>query len=110
MYEPFIGEIMLFTGVFAPSGWMFCHGQLLPIRENTALFSILGTIYGGDGQTTFALPDLRGRVPMGFGQRPDFANVTLGERGQLSTHGSSLLGAMGINYCIATRGIYPSRS
>lgn len=86
---------MLFAGVFAPSGWTFCHGQLLPIAQNTALFSILGTIYGGDGKTTFALPDLRGRVPMGFGQRPGFANVTLGERGQLSTHGSSLMGCVG---------------
>ena len=63
MSEPFIGMIILFPYNFAPRGWAFCNGQLLPIAQNTALFSLLGTTYGGDGQTTFALPDLRGRVP-----------------------------------------------
>ena len=63
MAEPFLGELRLFGGNFAPRGWAMCNGQLLPISQNTALFSILGTTYGGDGQTTFALPDLRGRVP-----------------------------------------------
>ena len=64
MAEPFIGEIRCFGFNFAPVGWAFCDGQLLPIAENTALFSILGTTYGGNGQTTFALPDLRDRAPM----------------------------------------------
>ena len=64
MSEPFIGSLMLFGGNFAPRGWALCNGQLLPIAQNTALFSILGTTYGGNGQTTFALPDLRGRVPI----------------------------------------------
>jgi microcystin-dependent protein len=65
--DPFIGEIIMFAGNFAPRGWAFCDGQLLPISQNSALFSILGTTYGGDGRTTFALPDLRGRVPIHAG-------------------------------------------
>jgi microcystin-dependent protein len=67
MTEPFISEIDLFSFNFAPAGWAACNGQLLPINQNQALFSLLGTTYGGDGRTTFALPDLRGRVPMGVG-------------------------------------------
>jgi microcystin-dependent protein len=62
--QPYIGEIRMFGGNFAPAGWMFCEGQLLPISENEALFNLIGTTYGGDGQSTFALPDLRGRVPL----------------------------------------------
>ena len=64
MAQPFIGEIRMFGGSFAPAGWMFCDGQLLPISENDALFTIIGTTYGGDGQETFALPDLQGRIPV----------------------------------------------
>lgn len=64
MSAPFVAEIRLFACNFAPTGWAFCHGQLLPISQNTALFSLLGTFYGGDGKSTFALPDLQGRVPM----------------------------------------------
>ncbi len=64
MSQPFVGEIRLFAGNFAPAGWMFCEGQLLPIAENETLFNLIGTTYGGDGQTTFALPDLRSRVPI----------------------------------------------
>lgn len=79
MSEPFIGQIMMFGGNFAPRGWAFCNGQLLSIAQNTALFSILGTTYGGDGQTTFALPDLRGRVPMQWGNGPGLTPRTLGE-------------------------------
>ena len=63
MSEPFLGQIMLVPYNFAPRGWAFCNGQILPIAQNTALFSLLGTTFGGNGQTTFALPDLRGRVP-----------------------------------------------
>jgi microcystin-dependent protein len=81
MSEPFIGQIMLFAGNFAPRGWAFCNGQLLSIAQNTALFAILGTTYGGNGQTTFALPDLRGRVPVGPGQGPSLPNYNLGEQG-----------------------------
>ncbi|CAN7235321.1 phage tail protein [Mesorhizobium sp. LjRoot246] len=64
MAQPYVGEIRMFAGNFAPAGWMFCEGQLLPISENETLFQLIGTTYGGDGQSTFALPDMRGRVPV----------------------------------------------
>ena len=64
MAQPYVGEIRIFAGNFAPAGWMFCEGQLLPISENETLFQLIGTTYGGDGQSTFALPDLRGRIPI----------------------------------------------
>ena len=64
MAQPYVGEIRMFAGNFAPSGWMFCEGQQLPISENETLFQLIGTTYGGDGQSTFALPDLRGRIPI----------------------------------------------
>lgn len=79
--EPFIGMIVLFGGNFAPRGWAQCNGQLLPIAENTALFSILGTIYGGDGRTTFGLPDLRGRAPIGYGSGPGLSTWSQGQKG-----------------------------
>src|SRR6476620_7519707 len=78
MSEPFIGEIRIFGFNFAPRGWAFCNGQILSIAQNTALFSLLGTTFGGNGQTTFALPDLRGRVPIHTGQGPGLSPVTLG--------------------------------
>ena len=81
MSEPFLGEIRIFPYNFAPQGWAFCQGQVLPISQNTALFSLLGTTYGGNGQTTFALPDLRGRVPLGQGQGPGLSNYVLGQSG-----------------------------
>lgn len=64
MAQPYVGEIRMFAGNFAPAGWMFCEGQLLPISENETLFQLIGTTYGGDGEVTFALPDLRGRIPL----------------------------------------------
>ena len=76
--DPFIGQILLFAGNFAPRGWAFCQGQLLPISSNSALFSILGTTYGGDGRTTFALPDLRSRVPIGQGRGNGLTEARLG--------------------------------
>jgi microcystin-dependent protein len=79
--EPFLGSIILFGGNFAPRGWAMCNGQILPISQNTALFSLLGTTYGGNGQTTFALPDLRGRAPIGFNQGPGLSLYQLGETG-----------------------------
>ncbi|WP_299219384.1 tail fiber protein [uncultured Aquimarina sp.] len=84
--EPFLGQIILFGGNFAPRGWALCDGQLLPISSNSALFSILGTVYGGDGRTTFALPDLRGRVPMHAGNGPGLSNRRLGSKGGGETH------------------------
>ncbi len=78
--DPFLGEIRMFAGNFAPRGWAFCDGQILSIAQNAALFSLLGTTYGGNGQTTFALPDLRGRFPMHEGSGPGLPSYTLGER------------------------------
>jgi microcystin-dependent protein len=77
--DPFVGEIMIFAGNFAPVGYAMCAGQLLSIEQNTALFSILGTTYGGNGTTNFALPDLRGRVPISFGSGPGLTPFVLGE-------------------------------
>lgn len=79
--DPFIGEIVLFAGNFAPRSWALCDGQLLAINSHSALFSILGTTYGGDGRTTFALPDLRGRTPVHPGHGPGLSDYDLGERG-----------------------------
>lgn len=79
MSDPFIGEVRIFAGNFAPRGWAFCNGQLLPISQNTALFSILGTTYGGDGRSTFALPNLKNAMPIGAGQGPGLSEVQLGE-------------------------------
>ena len=76
MAQPYVGEIRIFAGNFAPAGWMFCEGQLLPISENETLFNLIGTTYGGDGQSTFALPDLRGRIPVHQGN-----GFTLAETG-----------------------------
>ncbi|MFX0557709.1 phage tail protein [Maribacter sp. CXY002] len=78
--EGFIGQIILFAGNFAPRNWAFCNGQLLAISQNTALFSIIGTTYGGDGRTTFGLPDLRGRAAIGEGTGPGLPSVRLGEK------------------------------
>ncbi len=83
--EPFIGQIVMFAGNFAPRSWAFCDGQLLAISSNTALFSILGTTYGGDGRTTFALPDLRGRAPIAPGHGPGLSDYRLGQRGGLES-------------------------
>lgn len=81
MAEPFLGQLMLFGGNFAPRGWALCNGQILAINQNTALFSLLGTTYGGNGQTTFALPDLRGRAPLHAGQGPGLSPYALGQVG-----------------------------
>ncbi len=78
--NPFIGQIMIFAGNFAPRGWAFCQGQLLPISQNTALFSILGTTYGGDGRTTFGLPDFQGRMAISQGNGPGLPSYRLGEK------------------------------
>src|SRR3954452_431305 len=95
--DPFIGELRLFGFNFAPRGWALCQGQLLSISSNTALFSLLGTMYGGNGQTTFGLPDLRGRSALGFGQGPGLSGYQQGQvggeeqvtlsRAQLPAHG-----------------------
>jgi microcystin-dependent protein len=75
MSQPFVGEIRMFGGSFAPAGWAFCAGQLIPISENETLFNLIGTMYGGDGQETFGLPDLQGRMPIHFGQGPGISQT-----------------------------------
>ncbi len=85
MSEPFVAEIRIFAGNFAPRGWAFCNGQLLPISQNTALFSLIGTTYGGDGRTTCALPNLEGRAPMHPGRGPGLTPRSLGESGGSDT-------------------------
>jgi microcystin-dependent protein len=86
MATPFIGQIVLFPYNFAPRNFAFCQGQLLAIAQNTALFSLLGTTYGGNGTTTFALPDLRGRAPISSGQGPGLPNYSLGEQAGETNH------------------------
>ena len=85
MSEPFIAEIRIFAGNFAPRGWAFRNGQLLPVSQNTALFSLIGTTYGGDGRTTTALPNLKGRAPMHPGTGPGLSSRRLGQRGGAET-------------------------
>ena len=85
MSEPFLGEIRMFAGNFAPQGWAFCDGQLLAVSQNDALFSLFGTIYGGDGRTTFGLPDMRGRIPIHAGSGPGLTPRNLGTKGGAET-------------------------
>jgi microcystin-dependent protein len=85
MGDPYIGEIRMFAGNFAPAGWANCDGQLMPISENEALFQLIGTTYGGDGQETFGLPNLQGRVPIHVGQGPGLSSRVLGEVGGVET-------------------------
>jgi microcystin-dependent protein len=106
--DPLLGQIILFAGTYAPAGWAFCEGQILSIMENTALFSILGTTYGGNGNRTFALPDLRGRVPVGAGVGPS-GPIAAGDTGDQNASGSGGLRQLGMRYIIALQGIYPCR-
>lgn len=98
MAQPYVGEIRMFAGNFAPAGWMFCEGQLLPISENETLFQLIGTTYGGDGESTFALPDLRGRIPIHQGngfilaETGGVEEITL-TVSQIAAHGHPLLSA-----------------
>ena len=102
MAQPYIGEIRMFAGTFPPVGWMFCDGQLLPISEKETLFPLFGTTYGGDGASTFALPNLQSRVPMHFGTGPDGVTYQLAEAAgvesvtlttqQIPVHNHALLG------------------
>lgn len=100
MAQPYVGEIRMFAGNFAPAGWMFCEGQLLPISENETLFQLIGTTYGGDGQSTFALPDLRGRIPIHQGNGFILAETGGAEEitltvNQIPAHSHPLLGSTG---------------
>lgn len=104
--EPFVAEIRMFAGNFAPNGWAFCNGQLISIYQNTALFSLLGTTYGGDGKTTFALPNLHDRMPV---QANDYSPA-LGELGDGVEVQSGNDGYLGVNFIIALQGVFPPRS
>lgn len=100
MAQPYVGELRIFAGNFAPVGWMFCEGQLLPISENETLFNLIGTTYGGDGQSTFALPDLRGRLPLHQGNGHILAETGGAEEvtltvSQIPGHSHAMLGASG---------------
>lgn len=114
MSEPFVGEIRMFAGNFAPRGWAYCDGQLLAVSQNDALFSLLGTIYGGDGRTTFGLPDLRGRIPIHAGHGPGLSERRLGAKGgeekvtltvnQLPSHGHRIKASSGVAQNTAPEG------
>lgn len=100
MAQPYVGEIRMFAGNFAPAGWMFCEGQLLPISENETLFQLIGTTYGGDGESWFALPDLRGRLPIHQGNGFILAETGGAEEitltvNQIPAHSHPLLGSTG---------------
>ncbi|MEP5231251.1 MAG: tail fiber protein [Alloalcanivorax sp.] len=136
MSEPFLAEIRIYGFNFAPRGWAFCDGQILPINQNQSLYSLLGTTYGGDGRTNFALPDLRGRTPM----HPETGNINQGAKGgtantsgpaddgetldsltldrnlgstlnntQVATQGAQM-DSIALNFAIALQGLFPSRS
>lgn len=116
MAEPFIAEIRIFAGNFAPRGWAFCNGQLLPVSQNTALFSLIGTTYGGDGRSTTALPNLQGRAPMHPGRGPGLTARRLGQRGgvedvtlteaQMANHNHTLNAFGPANTNVPTNGGY----
>ncbi len=106
-YEPFLAEINIFAGNFAPRGWAFCDGQLLPIAQNEALFSLIGTMYGGDGRRTFQLPDLRGKIPVHAKEGGILNNI---QAGRDSPSQNLALGVQEVKYIIATQGIFPSRN
>ena len=131
--EPYLGEIRVFAGNYLPRGWAFCNGYELPIAQNEALFSILGTTYGGDGRTTFALPDLRGQTPIHAGQGPHLSHHPLGQRGGLEQtkrqamqiksgsetditvfsgfppEANNMQPYLAVNFIIALEGLYPPR-
>jgi microcystin-dependent protein len=115
MAQPYVGEIRIFAGNFAPAGWMFCEGQLLPISENETLFQLIGTTYGGDGETTFALPDLRGRLPIHQGngfvlaQTGGAEEITLTVQ-QMPLHGHPFLAAAVAGTDISPGGNLPANS
>jgi microcystin-dependent protein len=114
MAQPYVGEIRMFAGNFAPAGWMFCEGQLLPISENETLFQLIGTTYGGDGQSTFALPDLRGRIPIHQGNGFILAETGGAEEitltvSQIPAHSHAALGSTDSSNSNSPTGNVPAR-
>jgi microcystin-dependent protein len=120
MAQPYVGEIRMFAGNFAPAGWQLCEGQLLPISENETLFQLIGTTYGGDGQNAFALPDLRGRIPIHQGQGPGLSQRQLALKGgaesvtltvqQLPAHTHNLVAAQAEAETAKAAGALPARA
>jgi microcystin-dependent protein len=115
MAQPYVGEIRIFAGNFAPAGWLFCEGQLLAISENETLFQLIGTTYGGDGESTFALPDLRGRVPIHQGNGFVLAETGGAEAitlttNQMASHGHPFLGAAVTGDQTTANGAVPANS
>jgi microcystin-dependent protein len=120
MSEPFIAEIKIFAGTFAPRGYAYCNGQLLPIAQNTALFALVGTIYGGDGRTTLGLPNLQQRLPMHPGRGPGLTSRRLGERGgsdtatltdqQIPPHTHAVQAANAVPTTSSPTGAYPANA
>lgn len=120
MAQPYVGEIRMFAGNFAPAGWAHCDGQLLPISENETLFQLIGTTYGGDGQSTFALPNLQSRIPIHMGQGAGLSNRILAETGgaeqvtltvnQTPAHTHAMLGSLNIGQQSAPAGNMPART
>lgn len=113
MAQPYVGEIRMFAGNFAPAGWMFCEGQLLPISENETLFQLIGTTYGGDGESTFALPDLRGRIPLHQGNSFILAETGGAEEitltvNQIPAHSHPLLASSGTGTSQTPQGLVPA--
>lgn len=108
--EAFIGEVKLFAGNFAPRGWAFCDGQLLAISQNSALFSILGTMYGGDGRTTFGLPDLRGRVAVGVGRGPGLSDRRQGQKFGTETNTLTVMNLPSHSHALNVKGSSGSKS
>ncbi|WP_284126056.1 phage tail protein [Parerythrobacter aestuarii] len=115
--DRYLGEIIMVGMNFCPRGTLEADGRLLPISQNTALFSLLGTMYGGDGRTTFALPDLRGRVPVGQGRGPGLDPVRLGEKREggaaaatENSAGRAGTAKLGLRFCVVAQGMYPSRN
>jgi len=118
--DPFVAEIRIFGFNFAPKGWAFCNGQLMAISQNTALFSLLGTTYGGDGKSTFALPDLQGRAPMFYGQGPGLSYRDIGETAgeetvtllqtEIPAHSHALNGVNDSGLDFAPGGAFPARA
>jgi microcystin-dependent protein len=119
MSEPFIAEVRVFAFNFPPRGWAFCDGQLLPIAENTALFSLIGTTYGGDGRSTLGLPNLQGRVPMHPGQGPGLTSRRLGEKvgtetvslteAQIPSHNHTMTVTKNNSTTNIPEGLYPAK-
>jgi microcystin-dependent protein len=115
MAQPYVGELRIFAGNFAPAGWMFCEGQLLPISENETLFQLIGTTYGGDGQSTFGLPDLRGRLPIHQGNGFVLAETGGAEEitlttAQMSTHTHAFLANTAAGTSANVQGNVPATS